>query len=148
MHAARGRALVWLLAVAAALGLAAAGWAAVAPLPEGPRELLYVIPKGTAARQAAGDARTVLPSRIHLTIGVQDVLIIRNEDDAEQKIGPALLGSGQTYRLPFRAPAEIPLVCSAHPDGQFTIVVQAAPPAGGSRLRWRLGRLAEAAGFP
>lgn len=147
MRADRGRAFVWLLAAAAALGLAA-GWAAVAPLPQGPRELLYVIPKGTAARQAAGDARTVLPSRIHLTIGVQDVLIIRNEDDAEQKIGPALLAPGQTYRLPFRSPAEIPLVCSAHPDGQLTIAVQAAPATGGSRLRWRLSRLAEAASFP
>ncbi len=125
----------------AAGGLAAAVWAAVAPLPSGPRELVYVIPRGTASRLAAGGDLRVLPSRIRLTLGVQDVLVLRNEDDVRQSFGPASLEAGQTYRLPFRAPAELSLSCSAHQDGQITIAVEPAPEPGLARLRWRLSRL-------
>ena len=127
-----------LLAVA---GVAAALWAALAPLPSGPRELVYVIPRGTASRQGTGADPRVLPSRIRLTLGVQDVLVLKNEDDVRQSFGPASLEAGQTYRLPFRAPAELSLSCSAHKDGQITIAVEPAPEPGLARLRWRLSRL-------
>jgi hypothetical protein len=132
---------------AAAVALAGLAWAALAPLPAGPRELVYTIPPGTAARQARGERVSTLPSTVRLTLGVQDVLIIKNEDATEQRIGPALLAPGQSYRLPFRAPVEVPLMCSAHADGKFTIVVDAAPRPGVGRLQWRLRRLAAAVGL-
>jgi hypothetical protein len=143
----RHRRRAWRAGALLTMALAGIAWAALAPLPAGPRELVYVIPAGTAARQARGERVSALPSMVRLTLGVQDVLIIKNEDGAEQRIGPALLGPGQTYRLPFRAPAEIPLMCSAHADGQLTIVVEAAPGPGPGRLRWRLRRLAAAIGL-
>ena len=102
------------------------------------RERLYVIPQGTAARQAAGEDVRVLPTRIRLTIGVQDVLVLRNDDIAAQSVGPARIEPGQSYRLPLRAPIEFALACSAHEEGQLTIVAQAAPSPGPARLRWRL----------
>ena len=104
--------------------LAAAGWAAFAPLPSMPRERVYVIPKGTAARQVRGEHVTPLPSRIRLLLGVQDVLVLRNEDDAPQSFGPIELRAGQTYRVPFQVPATFDFACSVHEDGQVAIVVR------------------------
>jgi hypothetical protein len=130
------------VAVAAAVGLAAAAvWAAFAPIPPGSREAVYVIPKGTAARIAAGAAVQAFPSRMRLTIGVRDLLVIRNEDDQPQSFGPVLLAPGQTYRVPFSAPATFDFACSAHEDGQLTIVVEREPVPGWRRLRWRVASL-------
>jgi hypothetical protein len=126
-----------LIALVAALGVAG-GWTALARLPTGPRELIYVIPQGTAARAAAGRHPDVLPGRIRLTLGVQDVLVLQNEDVVEQRFGPALLAAGQSYRLPFQAAVEIPLSCSVHRDGQITIVVEEPPAPGAARFLWRV----------
>jgi hypothetical protein len=135
----RGR--LGLLAAATLMLAAAAAWAAFAPIPPGPREVVYAIPKGTAARLAAGQAAQALPSTIRLTIGIRDVLVIRNEDDAPQSFGPVRLAPGQTYRVPFSAPATFDFACSAHDEGQLTIIVARPPSPGWSRLQWRLAPL-------
>jgi hypothetical protein len=128
------------LLTGAGLGLVAlvgTGWAAFAPLPPLPRERVYVIPKGTAARQASGQTVRPLPSRIQLLLGVQDVLVLRNEDDAPQSFGPIQLRPGQTYRVPFQVPATFDFACSAHEDGQVAIVVRRPPRPGWERAWWR-----------
>jgi hypothetical protein len=125
--------------VAAVIGvLAIAGWAAFAPLPALPRERVYVIPKGTAARQAAGERVTPIPSRIRLLLGVQDVLVLRNEDEVPQAFGPIQLRPGQTYRVPFQVPATFDFACSVHEDGEVAIIVEGVPAPGWARLRWRV----------
>jgi hypothetical protein len=129
--------------VAGVVALAAAGWAAVAPLPPMPRERVYVIPPGTGARQAAGQTVSPIPSRIRLLLGVQDVLVLRNEDDVPQAFGPIQLRPRQTYRVPFQVAATFDFACSAHADGQVAIVVERVPAPGWARLRWRLTRLAD-----
>ncbi len=115
--------------------------AAFAPLPSGPREIIYVIPKGTAAQRAAGDAPTILPARMRFTVGVRDVLVLRNDDDAPASFGPVLLAPGQTYRIPFRAPAEFQLACSLHREGAVGVVVRAEPTPGWPRFTWRLATI-------
>jgi hypothetical protein len=132
------------LLVAAGVGLAtlaAGGWAALAPLPPMPRERVYVIPRGTAARQARGELVTPLPSRIRLLLGVQDVLVLRNEDEVPQSFGPIELRPGQTYRVPFQVAATFDFACSAHSDGQVAIVVRRAPGRGRERAWWRLSEM-------
>jgi hypothetical protein len=124
-----------------ALALAAAAWAAFAPLPGGSHALTFVIPPGTAARLNAGEPLTVLPSPIHLTVGVRDVLVLTNDDDAVHQVGPIILGSRQTYRIPFRRPGQFQYACSLHAAGTLTLVIAPAPAAGLDRLRWRLDRL-------
>jgi hypothetical protein len=124
-----------------ALALGATGWAAFAPLPEGARAFTFVIPPGTAARLKAGEPLTVLPSPIHLTVGVRDVLVLTNDDDAVHQVGPIILGSRQTYRIPFRRPGQFQYACSLHAAGTLTLVIAPAPAAGLDRLRWRLDRL-------
>jgi hypothetical protein len=124
-----------------ALALGATGWAAFAPLPEGARALTFVIPPGTAARLKAGEPFNVLPSPIHLTVGVRDVLVLTNDDDAIHQVGPIILGSRQTYRIPFRRPGNFQYACSLHATGTLTLVIAPAPAAGLDRLRWRLDQL-------
>ena len=92
-------------------------------------------------RIAAGQSAQALPSRIRLTVGLRDLLILRNDDDQPQSFGPVLLAAGQTYRLPFSAPATFDLACSAHSAGRITIVVAPEPMAGWHRLVWRFGEL-------
>jgi hypothetical protein len=103
-----------------------------------PRERVYVIPKGTGARQAAGQSVSPIPSRIRLLLGVQDVLVLRNEDEVPQAFGPIQLRPGQTYRVPFQVPATFDFACSVHEDGQVAIVVERPPAPGWARLRWRV----------
>jgi hypothetical protein len=123
-----------------ALLVAGGTYAALAPLPSPPHDLTYVVPPGTAARLASGAELNVLPSTIHLTVGVRDVLVLRNEDDAMHQVGPILLGPRQTYRIPFRIPGRFQYACSLHIRGQLDIVVDPAPPVGWARLLWRLAR--------
>jgi hypothetical protein len=134
----RRRVVGWVVAAATVGLVVAAVWAAFAPIPPGPREAVYVIPKGTAARLAAGEAVRAFPSRMRFTIGVRDLLVLRNEDDQPQNFGPILLAPGQAYRVPFSAPATFDFACSAHEEGQLTIVVERPPPPGWRRLRWRV----------
>lgn len=137
----RRRRLLWSIGAVAAGLVLTAGWAALAPIPAGPREAVYVIPRGTAARIAAGEAVETFPRRMRFTIGVRDLLVLRNEDDQPQSFGPVLLAPGQTYRVPFSAPATFDFACSAHEEGQLTIVVEREPVPGWRRLRWRVASL-------
>ena len=129
------------LVVALALITVALGWAALAPLPAGAHALTFVIPPGTAARLRAGEPVTVLPSPIHLTVGVRDVLVLTNDDEAIHQLGPIVLGSRQTYRIPFRKPGRFQYACSLHAAGSLSLVIDPPPAARLDRLRWRLATL-------
>jgi NMT1-like family len=109
---------------------------------QGARELTFVIPPGTAARLKEGTPLTVLPSPIHLTMGVRDVLVITNDDEVIHQVGPIILGPRQTYRIPFRRPGRSQYACSLHAAGTLTLVIDPEPAAGLERLRWRLDRFA------
>ncbi len=120
----------------ALLGLAVGTWAALAPLPPLPKERVIVIPKGTSAL-----GPQPFPSDIQLTLGLQDVLVLRNEDDRPQLVGGIEIGAGQSLSIPFHRVQDFQLACSAHPSGQLRISVLAPPGRGPSRLWWRITRL-------
>ena len=122
------------------LALAAGAWAAFAPLSTSSREVTYVIPPGTAARVKTGTPITVLPSPVHLTLGVRDTLVLTNDDEVIHQLGPVILGSRQTYRIPFRQPGRFQYACSLHAAGTLTLFIEPAPAVGLARLRWRLGQ--------
>ena len=69
------------------------------------RDELFEIPKGTYARRMAGDKVEILPSQIRLTLGLNDVLLLRNLDDVPQVFGPTIMMPGQSFRLPFEKAA-------------------------------------------
>jgi len=131
-------------AVAGAL-LAVAAWAAFAPVRSPSREEVFEIPQGTWARRMAGDDVEILPARIRLTLGVRDVLVLRNLDDVPQQFGPTLMMPGQSFRLPFEVASTYSFACTAHASGEMTIVVDPQPRSPWQRLRWRTVRLWSAA---
>lgn len=127
--------------LAAGAALALAGWSALAPIEASEREALFEIPKGTWARRMAGDPIEILPDEIHLTLGVRDVLVLRNLDDVPQLFGPTLMMPGQSFRLPFAVASSYPFACTAHASGQMTVVVEPFPESPWARLRWRVREL-------
>ena len=121
--------------------LAAAAWCAFAPLEPGVNVLTFTIPKGTWARRQAGEKFDLIPALIHLTMGVRDVLAMKNDDDVPQLFGPVLIMPGQSFRLPFRQPSTYLFSCPLHTSGQLSVVVEPLPDAGWPRLRERIAAL-------
>ena len=124
----------------AAVVIGVLAWAAFAPLQFAAREAVFEIPKGTWARRMAGDKAEILPPRIDLTLGVHDVLLLRNHDDVPQTFGPTLMMPGQSFRLPFEVASTYSFACTAHASGQMLIVVSEQPVSAWGRLRWRASR--------
>jgi hypothetical protein len=123
------------LAAASILGAMAA---ALIPVTTLSRDEIHEIPPGTWARRMAGEPQEIFPDRIHLVLGVNDVLILRNHDDVPHQFGPALMMPGQSFRLPFSTSSEFQFACTAHASGQLVIVVDPHPDTPWARLRWRV----------
>ena len=92
----------------------------------------------------AGEKVEILPPTITLTLGLNDVLLLRNADEVPQTFGPALVMPGQSFRLPFAVASTYGFACSAHASGQLAVIVEPHPAPGWATLRWRLRRLAAA----
>jgi len=137
----------WLVVGLIGAAVAAMALAALTPMETGSKEQVYVIAKGTFARRMAGENVDILPSEIHLTIGVNDVLVLRNQDDVPQLFGPVLIMPGQSFRLPFARPSRYQFACSLHVSGQLEVVVDPAPESGWARLRYRVAALAKPGGW-
>ena len=101
------------------------------------RDEIFEIPKGTWARRMSGDKVEILPDHIRLTLGLRDILVLRNHDDVPQIFGPTLMMPGQSFRLPFERAAEYQFACTAHASGQMTIIVEENPATPWGRLLWR-----------
>jgi len=124
-----------------ALALCVAAWGAFAPIRTGTREELFEIPGGTWAKRMAGDAVEILPDTIRLTLGINDVLLLRNRDDVPQIFGPTLVMPGQSFRLPFARASTYVFTCTAHSSGQMRIIVDPFPANPWARLTWRVREL-------
>lgn len=131
----------WFLILLAASALGATAWAALTPISSASQDEIFEIPQGTWARRMAGDQVEILPSVIRLTLGVKDVLVLRNLDDVPQIFGPALMMPGQSLRLPFAVASSYQFACTAHASGQMTVLVEPGPRSPWARLRWRLNAL-------
>lgn len=117
----------WGLILLTGSALGAAAWAGLTPVSPELREQAHVIPKGTWARRSAGENIEVLPSEIHLTLGVEDILVLHNQDDVPQMFGPVLIMPGQSFRLPFNVASTYQFACTAHVSGFLTVVVEPMP---------------------
>lgn len=129
------RRLQW--ALAAILG-AVLLWAALAPLRYPTRELPFEFARGldSAAAPVAAEVR--------LTLGVRDVLLLRNRDRVPHVFGQLLVLPGHELRLPFEQAGDYPFACDAAPSSTVTVRVQSRPDPGWRRLRWRTAALLEA----
>jgi hypothetical protein len=125
------------------LALGGLGWAAFAPIELASREELFEIPHGTWARRMAGEKIEILPNTIRLTLGINDVLLLRNADEVPQAFGPALVMPGQSFRLPFATASIYSFACTAHASGQLKVIVEPTPARGWETLRRRLQKLSQ-----
>ena len=132
------------LGVIAVCTLGATAWAGFAPIRLPPREALFEIPQGTWARRMSGTKIEILPAEIRLTLGLRDVLLLRNRDDVPQIFGPTLIMPGQSLRLPFAVASSYTFACTAHLSGQMTIIVDPWPASPLARIRWRVRELLRA----
>ena len=135
----------WFLAAVLALLTGPIALASLAPIKSPSTETLFEIPKGTWASRMAGSKADVLPATIHLTLGLNNVLVLKNSDDVPQVFGPALLMPGQTFRLPFDVASTYQFACTAHTSGQMAVIVAPMPTSPWARLRWRVKALASLA---
>jgi hypothetical protein len=134
------RRLQWSLG---AVLLAALLWAAVAPLHYPTRERLLAFPRGAAALRGQAGAALV-PAEVRLTLGVRDVLLLRNDDLAPHVFGQLLVLPGHMARLPFEQPGGFPFACDVAPASKVLVRVLPQPDPGWARLRWRLAALLDA----
>lgn len=116
----------WRVLAAAFLLVAGLGIAAyrVAILREDARRLEIVIPPGTAARIVAGETDNAPPHQIELVLGVQDVLVIQNNDVVWHEVGPYRIAPGRTLTQRFTHPGVIQQSCTMTPGRQVEIIVR------------------------
>ncbi|MDB6156576.1 MAG: hypothetical protein JWO04_282 [Gammaproteobacteria bacterium] len=131
---------VTLLGIAAA-AVAALGFVGFMPIQTLSHDEIFEIPRGTWARRMSGDKVEILPDHIRLTLGLRDILVLRNHDDVPQIFGPTLMMPGQSFRLPFERASEYQFACTAHASGQMTIVVEPNPATPWARIAWRAREL-------
>jgi hypothetical protein len=84
---------------------------------------------------------TLVPAEIRLTLGVRDVLLLRNRDVAPHVFGQVLVLPGRVVRLPFEQAGDFPFACDLAPASKVTVRVLPQPDPGWPRLRWRLAAL-------
>ena len=114
------------------------------PIHSDSRDKIFEIPKGTWSRRMSGNEVEILPDHIRLTLGIRDILVLRNHDDVPQIFGPTLMMPGQSFRLPFERAAEYTFACTAHASGQMTIIVEPNPTTPWAKIRWRAVELLSA----
>jgi hypothetical protein len=105
------------------------------------RDEVFEIPHGTWARRMAGEKIEILPQTIRLTLGLNDVLLLRNADEVPHVFGPTLVMPGQSFSLPFASASTYSFMCTAHASGQLNVIVDPTPALGWETLRWRLRKL-------
>jgi hypothetical protein len=111
-------------------------WAALAPLRYPTRERTFVFPR--AGEQGA------VRAEVSLTLGVRDVLLLRNRDAVPHVFGQVLVLPGHVFRLPFEQAGDYVYACDVAPGHAVTVRVANHPDPGWARLGWRLRVLAEA----
>jgi len=121
--------------------MAPLAWCGLAPIHSTSREQIFEIPRGSWKSRMAGQKLAILPDHIRLTLGVRDVLVLRNHDEVPQIFGPTLMMPGQSFRLPFEQASEYIFACTAHASGQMTIVVEPNPATPWARISWRAREL-------
>jgi hypothetical protein len=122
---------------AALAGAAILLWAALAPLRYPTRERTFVFPPG--AREPGR-----VPAEVSLTLGVRDVLLLRNRDAVPHVFGQVRVLPGHVFRLPFEQAGDYVYACDVAPGHAVTVRVGNHPDPGWARLGWRLQVMAEA----
>lgn len=87
-----------------------------------PQVIELVIPLGTAAKVAAGDAVPTIPAEMVFVLG--DVLMVRNEDNEPHELGPLFIPAGASASLPMDQAENFAMNCSFQPSSYLGVDVK------------------------
>ncbi len=91
------------------------------------REIIFIIPSGTGRQIESGQTAVGFPDEIVLTLGLQDTIIIENQDDVIHSFGPFGVGPHATLTKRFDVPITYEGACTFHQEQQMRLVVNPAP---------------------
>jgi hypothetical protein len=87
----------------------------------GPQVITLVIPPGTSARVARGEANLSLPESMVFVVG--DILSVKNEDTVNHRLGPLFIPAGSSAILKLDQEQTYSYQCSFQPGSFFGIDV-------------------------
>ena len=87
------------------------------------RTVTYIIPPGAGEKLADGQDTVELPDELILT-GIQDTLVIENQDDVVHSFGPFVILPHTTLLKRFTTSGTYQGSCTFHPDQHVTLTVK------------------------
>jgi len=87
-----------------------------------PKEIVLTIPEGTAKQVARGEQPPSLPTDMTFVVG--DMLVVKNDDVVDHKLGPLWIPSKSSAQLPLGQVANLAFECSFQPTKYFGLDVQ------------------------
>jgi len=86
-----------------------------------PKQVLLVIPPGTAQRVALGEQPPSIPTNMMFVVG--DTLVVKNEDSVEHQLGPLWIPAGTSASMPLNTDEKFAFQCSFVPTKVFGLDV-------------------------
>lgn len=87
-----------------------------------PQEILLTIPIGTAEQVARGEQPPSIPTDMIFVVG--DVLVVKNEDVVDHKLGPLWIPANSSAQLPLGQAENLAFECSFQPGKYFGLDVR------------------------
>lgn len=82
-----------------------------------PQEIVLTIPRGTADQVARGEQPPSIPVDMVFVVG--DVLVVKNDDAVDHKLGPLWIPANSSAQLPLGQVENLAFECSFQPGNYF-----------------------------
>jgi hypothetical protein len=89
-----------------------------------PQEIVLTIPNGTAEQVARGEQPPSIPTDMIFVVG--DVLVVKNDDLVDHKLGPLWIPANSSAQLPLGQAENLAYECSFQPGNYFGLDVREA----------------------
>ena len=89
-----------------------------------PREVVLTIPEGTAEQVARGEQPPSIPTDMIFVVG--DVLVVKNDDVVDHKLGPLWIPANSSAQLPLGQEENLAFECSFQPGNYFGLDIREA----------------------
>lgn len=87
-----------------------------------PREIVMVIPAGTAEQVARGEQPPSIPESMTFVVG--DRLVVRNDDSVDHKLGPLWIPAHSSAQLALEQEESLAFECTFQPGNYFGLDVR------------------------
>ena len=87
-----------------------------------PQDVILTIPRGTAEQVARGEQPPTIPENMIFVVG--DVLIVRNEDSVDHKLGQLWIPANSSAQLALEQEASLAFECTFQPGYYFGLDVR------------------------